>query len=164
MKKLTVVNSFETPSLCEPCGGKCCKRSPGLTMPHEFGETEEEIKKGVRRALSTGQWAIDNWDGDPREDVSLSEQWGDDKYLRLVYYVRPRMVHETSIFNNSWSGACVFHSPAVGCTIFENRPSECRGLKPSKDRCKSEHSSKKDCVIAWIPYSDMLGEIGLEIE
>lgn len=152
MKSLAVINSFEAPDLCTPCGGRCCKHAPGLAMPNEFGDTKEEIKNEVRRILKSGQWSIDNWEGDPRPDGELY----------IVYYVRPKMIHETFILNNSWYGACVFHSPAIGCMIFENRPSECRGLKPGKDRCKSEHSTKKDCVIAWIPYQEMLEELLIE--
>lgn len=128
-------------------------------MPEDFGPPEE-LREKLREALATGNWAVDWWEGDPT---------GGDK--GQVYYVRPATKDKAGgsrIFDPSWGGVCVFHT-STGCSIFENRPSGCRGVKPGKNPaggfdCSVEHSTKEESAIAWHPYNDMLYEVACSVE
>ena len=136
---VSVPDSFERRDLCAPCGGKCCSKHAGAAMPSDFGSTRAEILARLTAALSTGNWAIDWWDGDPRPM----------RYeLGQAYYVRPRHVNTEALWDPTYGGhACVFHS-ADGCQIFDERPSGCRGLKPGNPDCTVQHSSKQEACIA----------------
>ena len=149
---LPVVGSYERPDLCGPCGGQCCKTAPGAALPEDFGVGTDEFESRIRSALATGRWAIDWWEGDPRDD-------GDGE-LDEAYYLRPATVgDEGRKFHGGWGGRCTFLG-ASGCEIFDNRPSGCRGLEPvSTDKCVVRRASKQDAAIAWIPFSSKLVEI-----
>lgn len=148
------MDSFVCKEVCAACGGQCCKTMPGTAMPDDFG-SPDELRDKLREALATGNWAVDWWEGDPT---------GGDR--GCSYYVRPATKDKAGggwILDASWGGRCVFHT-SNGCSIFETRPSGCRGVKPSKDGCTVEHSSKKDSAIAWYPYNDMLYELASTLE
>jgi len=145
MTKLTVIkDEFVDSDLCSPCGGKCCMGMPGSAMPEDFGETLEEIEVNVKEALRSGNWNVDWWEGDPR-----SNSFGG--ALPNAKYLRPATVDSVGLIENpSYGGVCVFHS-SEGCTIFEKRPSGCKGLEPGEGSCIAKHSTKRDCATAWIP-------------
>jgi len=151
--KLPVVDSYERPDMCTPCAGNCCRQMPGSAMPHDFGDSPEEILAGLTAKLKTGRWAIDWWEGDPRDE-------GDQDFSRS-YYVRPAVRDGgRGLFDPSYGGPCTFHG-AGGCEIFDERPSGCRGLDPVPGPpigCTVQHSSKQDCAIAWLPFHDLILE------
>lgn len=60
MNKIKLVQN-ENKAICAPCGGKCCKRAPGLMSPEDAGlpEDKEKFKQMVRSGLYT----FDYWEG-----------------------------------------------------------------------------------------------------
>lgn len=146
MTRLPVLNSYERPDLCAPCGGSCCKQMPGSATPEDFGAPDRAVMvTRIRSALASGLWSIDWWEGDLDGHDSPN-------------YLRPATVSGRGrIFDPSWGGACVFHRED-GCAIFPSRPSGCRGLEPNKDShgCTPRHSGKQDCIRAWAEYQDEL--------
>lgn len=146
---LPMARSYERPDVCGACGGNCCKSMPGAAMPSDFGSSAEEIAANLSDAFATGKWAIDWWEGDPRDDG------GDD--LDRAYFIRPATTGGRGLFDPSWGGRCVFLGDA-GCEIFERRPSGCRGLEPSPPDCKVQHSGKQDAAIAWLPLHNEILE------
>ncbi len=145
MSKLRVLpDSFERPEVCGPCGGACCKTMPGHAFPSDLGA---DISGELRARLATGKWAIDWWEGDPRE--------GKDE-LDYAYYLRPATIgKEGQLEDASWGGQCTFLRDD-GCSIFDQRPTGCRGLEPAPggdpSKCQVRHGTKRDAAIAWIPF------------
>lgn len=161
MNKLPMAPSFEHPDLCASCGGSCCRQMPGAAMPEDFGDSLETIETSLREALSSGRWAIDWWEGDPREGDPRD---GSERLLG-AYFARPAVRGSDGLFDTT-VGTCTFLGDH-GCTIFDARPSGCRGLKPSRSfpqDCAVQHSSKRDAAIAWIPYMELLFRVAQEIE
>jgi hypothetical protein len=67
-ERLIVLNN-ENPAICAPCGGQCCKHMPGAASPEDFGAPDREaMRDRLRTAFDSGLWAIDWWEGDPRDD------------------------------------------------------------------------------------------------
>ena len=143
MVSLRVLNSYEKPDLCGRCDGACCKSMPGASIPSDFGNDEPEIRDKLLELLHGGEWAIDWWEGDAR----------DEKYdLDKTYFIRPATVGTARLMDPSWGGRCVFLGEQ-GCRIFDNRPSGCRGLEPGESgSCEVRYSGKQDCAIGWIPF------------
>ncbi len=50
--QLVVIQNKE---LCGACGGRCCKQAPGLYIPSDFGETEDEIFENLHFKLNNRQ-------------------------------------------------------------------------------------------------------------
>lgn len=50
--QLVVIQDKE---LCGACGGRCCKQAPGLYIPSDFGETEDEIFENLHFKLNNKQ-------------------------------------------------------------------------------------------------------------
>ena len=158
MKRHLSILNTESASACGPCGGKCCKYLPGTTHPDEWGDSPEEIRAAIIAALSSGKWSVDCWDGAPRPGKS----WEDDDALASARYVRPRR-KGAHVWDRAWPSEgkpCVLLTEA-GCSLaHDDRPSECRGLKPHADgaeHCEpSEEFTKRNNAIAWIPYQDAI--------
>lgn len=130
---------------CEECGGRCCKNLPGCAFPDDF-----PTKESLQQALESGRWAIDWWEGDPREGQDI---------LREVKYVRPAIQgHEGQRYHPAWGGPCTFLTD-TGCELAPfDRPKECRYLMPMEVRpCKNyEGLSKRQAAIAWLSRSEEL--------
>jgi len=150
----TMDQYFEKPELCAECGGRCCKRLPGLNLPEDFGSTKEEIAANLAVALESRKYAVDWWAGD-LEGTEHSD----------VYFIRPATKGAERIYDPSWGGECVFLAP-TGCSLPpEKRPSGCKLLEPFADEeCKVHGASKKDAARAWVPYQDLIDEIADGIE
>lgn len=150
------------PEICQECGGNCCQHMPGIAFPEDFGKSRMQMLFYMVEALSTGFWAIDWWDGDPRWN-------GDDRFesdLDQAYFIRPATVHAKGrLYDPSWGGVCVLWSQKYGCSLKpEKRPRQCRMLKPvplemreRNDGCKTaEENDKRSAAIAWIQYHDLI--------
>lgn len=166
---LPVLDSFERPDICAPCGGKCCQSMPGTATPADVGAPDEPtMRVRLRSLLGTGRWAIDWWEGDPRprEDQPFDEdgnlEWPDVS----AYYLRPATVgQEGDVFDASFGGRCTFHTSS-GCAIFDTRPEGCRALEPATDGgpCVDRRTgSKQGGAVAWWPYREMLRDVGSEV-
>jgi hypothetical protein len=134
--------------MCQLCGGKCCMNLPGATLPQDWGEPLIEV---LVKALSSGKWAIDWWEGDPTG--------GGDEING--YYIRPAHRGHTEIFHASWGARpCVFLG-VDGCELgVEERPTGCRMLEPAEDPsgCIVHGASKQECAVTWMPYHDIILE------
>lgn len=139
---------FDNKKICTDCGGACCKHLPGSAYPEDFGNDFEQVKA----ALATGRWAIDWWDGDPRN--------GKDE-LGSANFVRPAIKgYEGRLYHGAWGGECTFLGPD-GCELkSKKRPRECRLLEPQegKGKCKMhQNCGKQDAAIAWLPFTKYFG-------
>lgn len=89
---------FVNKKICSECGGSCCKSMPGSCYPEDFG-----VQMGfsqLDKALLSGKYAIDWWDGDARDDK--------DELCR-TYYVRPATKGMKGVlYDPSCGGVCVF--------------------------------------------------------
>ena len=139
-------------SICSKCQGHCCKTMPGINHPDDFGYSKE---KEIERLLKSGFYAIDWYEGDPRE--------GHDEF-QVVYYIRPATIEGkrlNRIMDPSWGGQCVLLNEN-GCSLkFEERPLACRKLKPNPEfttkGCQGE--GKEDHALSWIKYQKMICRI-----
>lgn len=127
---------------CNGCG-KCCKASPGLFVPEDFGNDLSRM----REAIAAGRVAIDWWEGE------------------RVYYLRPATkAMQGEVFDPSWGGECNYLT-ATGCELtYEARPRQCRGLVPGEPYCIESGADKYDFVTAWLEWSDRVLETGSAIE
>lgn len=143
---LKEANDFVNPELCNKCGGKCCAKYPGTTIPEDFGApNQSKMIENLVDAFRSESWAID-W---------LEEGW-DSAYR--IYFIRPAIIgYEGKIFHAGWSriGSCTFLTKN-GCSIFEKRPSGCRGLKPGKDICEVVHSGREESAKKWFNYEHII--------
>jgi len=135
----------ETAAQCVICKGVCCRAMPGVIFP-------DDVTPGqVKEMLASGRYAIDWWEGDPREGMDELPQ---------AEYLRPAIKGmEGWQRDPSWGGECTFLTP-TGCELaYENRPRECRGLIPGVDGppCFTPPAvSKKAAAIAWLPLRAFL--------
>ena len=136
--------------ICSECGGKCCKAMPGACFPSDFAFPANTTKLAV--ALKSGRYAIDWWEGDPRE--------GKDEYSR-GFFVRPAVKGKEGIlYDPTWDGECTFLD-TNGCQLDKNnRPLNCKKLEPvAGGKCKiHDDASKQGAAIAWLPYYKELAE------
>jgi Fe-S-cluster containining protein len=135
-------------SLCAMCGGCCCRRMPGALSPEDALHLtgQDNIFDALRVLLSTGDYQVDWWEGDPRPDGELEQ----------AFYLRPTVLdhRRTRLYSPSWGGTCIFLSE-TGCRLApEDRPAECRLLEPKEDGNCDSGFTKQDAAIAWIPYHD----------
>ena len=121
-----MTETYERPEICSVCTDVCCAIMPGIMWPEDVKRVAgtDSIGDALRAVLSTGDYAIDWWCGDPR-NMSVD-------YSTHAYYVRPRRANHHNLFDPTWaSGACVFWNEATGCRLpAEQRPHECRNLEP----------------------------------
>lgn len=162
MKRHLDILNTENRDICGPCGGACCKNMPGSTHPDEWGSTPQEISEAVTKALLSGRWSVDWWEGDPRDRITegpeddiyaprytapgmplkewiadkdgFVEETIDEDYLYRAMYVRPRR-KGADISDPGYPNPkmpCNFLKPH-GCEMkHDARPSECRSLVPDK--------------------------------
>jgi Fe-S-cluster containining protein len=136
----------ENASLCSGCG-ECCKRMPGIVHPNELGEiTVESLSQMIKDGYQFDYWE-GNITGKPEHDEITA------------YYLRPQIKHSVAkVVDASWGGECVFLTE-TGCSkTFEQRPTQCRALKPSESgNCSYEKKySKVEVIKAWLPYNEVI--------
>ncbi len=149
MKKETKSLGYENHAICAECGGKCCKRMPGIVLPDDL---KKPLKESVMELLFTGKYAVDWWEGDPRDD--------EDEYS-YVYYIRPKVKgHEKKLLHPSWGGECIFLTD-TGCELpFEQRPAECRMLEPVRSgECIYHGVTKQEFALIWLEYQDIIEDV-----
>lgn len=148
MIKHGYIANNEAPATCSACGGKCCKNSPGITSPEDWGAPDESVMRAnLAAAFQTGLYCIDWWEGHP--------ETGD--YSTSGYYVRPAQKgHERQLRHAGWGGECTFLGPR-GCErSFLDRPYECRAMVPRQDYNCGDGDSKRTMAIRWLPYHHIL--------
>lgn len=144
------MNAHLRPDLCTQCGGACCKTLPGATLPFQFGNNSEDIRKNVKAALLTEKYIIDGQAG---------------QFKDRFWTLRPA----------KRNGACVFLDSS-GCTLsVEQRPAACLALIPSERFPQGCHQpvevtmgGKRHEMVyygsKWASYKPMLQEIVKELE
>ena len=138
---------LQAPIVCAGCGGRCCKSFPGSAFPEVFGRTREEIYQQLVRALTTCSWVVDTYKG--------------------RRFVRPAHKGESQGFGSSCSGdECIFLKDS-GCELkYENRPKECRCLKPDvvgeKFKCSTSFNKLK-ASLAWSLHDDIIDDAEQEV-
>lgn len=141
--------------LCAPCGGECCKGMPGSTHPDQWGATDDERVAAIAKALASGRWAIDWWEGDPREGID------EDEALGSVRYIRPAMgsPHRFPVEHPAWGreAPCTFLR-STGCALpHDGRPLGCRALRPGElGECDAMDGSKQAAAVVWIPFQSVI--------
>lgn len=113
-------------------------------------------------ALRSGRYAIDWWEGDPRLEYH-------EDYLSSAEFVRPAVKGlEGYATDPTYGGPCTFLGSS-GCELaHDDRPRNCRGLVPRVgDSCQERRADgsavgKRDYILAWIPYLDLLEEVRRE--
>jgi hypothetical protein len=133
---------------------------PGSLLPRDVSDTLDTvaIKKSLLAMLESGKYSVDHYVGDPFADPKSLLS-----YSVNGYYVRPAVKGaEHRWFDDSWGGACTFHSES-GCDLSEDsRPSECRALTPAIDAgCHMPEGweGKRSVAQAWWPFQAVLKEL-----
>ena len=140
---------YENKKICSACGGQCCNTLPGACFPSDFNLPGDI--SFLETALKTGRWAIDWWEGDPRQ--------GGNEYSR-GFFVRPAIKgQEGKMFDGSWGGVCTFLKNDCCALDADKRPSNCRNLEPKESGCITHDDSKRGAAIAWIPYYKILEDM-----
>ena len=148
--------NYEDAELCASCGGKCCKGLPGACWPSDFGSSATEIMLSVEKALRSGRYCFDWWEGDVRgSDRSEEEEF---RYRSL--FVRPAIKGEEGDFSvGAWNGQCTFLEEN-GCSLdHAARPHGCRHLEPRPVRCVVHDDAKRGSCIAWLPYHNLMEQL-----
>lgn len=145
---------------CKECQGRCCKRLPGAAAPEDFGETKEERIENVLKALQSGDWQLDHWEGDATLPKSRREVDG-------PHWIRPKVLDgRTGVFSATWGGPCVFLTD-TGCKLAAGaRPFECRMTKPGKlgsYDCHGDYENKLTCAELWIDAGIDLEALGRDV-
>lgn len=141
---------FINEKLCKACGGQCCTKLPGATLPEDF---KPNLQRNLKKALKSGYYAIDWWEGDALEQ---------DTEKGRSYFIRPATKEKKGVLlDPSWGGTCIFLGPN-GCKLpFDSRPSGCKMLepKPKGTRCIPRGASKQDSAVAWLKYESLIERI-----
>jgi Fe-S-cluster containining protein len=140
---------IEIPQICKTCGGKCCKTFSGPATPRDFGQSKEEIRKNLYKALKSSRWTID-WISQENE----------------LYFVRPTVKgFEGSVFDHRYSGECTFLTE-TGCELtFKERPESCRMLIPkSNEKCDPQGYTRMYVAKLWQEYLDVLLDVAIDVE
>ncbi len=107
------MNGYLSAEVCSECGGNCCKYLPGCLSPEDVGRP---LLKNLVTLLETKKYAVDYWEGN-----------------RPDYFIRAAAVNGRGVIDPSWGGRCVFYTPN-GCSLsFEQRPENCRFVKPKEN-------------------------------
>jgi hypothetical protein len=126
----------------------CCQTAPGIPLPSDFGTTQGDLARGLRRMFSGGKWSFDYWESDAAMPHTL--------------YPRPSTVgREGLTVDAGWGGICSLLTDA-GCSLpFSSRPFECRDLRPNAlgfQFCAPETATggKMRVISEWRPYQDLI--------
>lgn len=141
------LHMYIKPSLCTPCGGKCCKWMPGTYAPEEFGAPHRvPMRFALAKALAEGRVTIDWYERSPSE------------HRPMLLYVRPAMKgYEGDLRHPAWGGTpCTFLTD-TGCELpHDSRPYQCRAMEPLPDGCKSHGGGKWEGALPWKEYQDTI--------
>lgn len=150
-----IASDHKAPDICGPCGGKCCKRSPGSYLPSDFSGYEEFREMALNKKV-----LINHWEG--------YGDWDATNY-RPGWFVQPALKtpYSESLFQPHWGGECS-NLTLEGCSLpADKMPYQCRKLVPSKDnKCKPEDASHDNYWVAtqWESWYSWIYQIIEELE
>lgn len=159
-------------TVCGPCGGKCCKRSPGASGPSDWApDGGKPDFDAIAEALRGGRWLVDWWMGDPRPGMNETDR---------AYFLRPAVVgyegrvlaeDDCSIVFSTLgqAGVCTFLTDD-GCEA-DRKPAECSALRPTPEAegCRQAPPTgyatvKQVLAEKWLPYSQRLFDVALDVQ
>ena len=120
MKTVIPINN-ENKDLCSPCGGHCCKWSPGDYSPTQLGLDTGNVKSKLSELIKQGK------------HIFVRHSDGNQTYWTM----RPKtsLSKCRSGFELDGLGRCI-HLTESGCELaYDSRPLECQNLIPSKEKC-----------------------------
>ena len=128
---------------CGTCGGRCCKRMPGVIHPLQFGNSSIERIKNMTNALVSKRYAVDCWEGVEEGETN-------------TYYIRPATTKGFTVYDFSYGGQCTFLGDK-GCELEHDRkPAECLGLQPGEGgkNCTEHKTLNKErlALDEWVKY------------
>lgn len=143
---------------CSKCGGKCCKRHPGIYHPEDLAPSME---KSILTGLLKREISVDCWDQElegqsGREFIRPSINYSESP----VYKDFPEEdINRDLIVDYTWGGRCSLLTP-TGCKLPpEKRPIQCRLVEPgSVTKCKNTSPSKQQLALAWSPFESIITE------
>ncbi len=159
-----MIENNEDYDICSKCGGECCRHLPGPMFPQDFDKdlNRNKIKNNLLKAINSGLYSIDYWEGDPLQ--SDDNEPGNDDLDTIswgrAYYIRPR-IRGNDIIDPAWYGECIFLT-STGCALdWEQRPSGCRAVVPEKNHeCDLQGNyGKQDSAVAWLKFNDIIRKI-----
>lgn len=150
MKSLPVLADNQDPAVCVPCGGLCCRNSPGYLWPEQLGETEEARRARLIELLQSGLWQL----------ATYESSWDDEPD---VLCLRPATADTRGQYYAPDGGRCTFLGP-TGCRLsWDERPMQCRALRPRRHpeaRCSmTDGFVDWDAAQAWLPLQDMIASV-----
>lgn len=147
MKKVIPINN-ENKDICSPCGGHCCKWSPGDYTPDQLGLDLLNAKAKLTELLKQGKHIFVR---------HYSET------LKTYWTMRPKtsLSNCRSGFEYDGLGRCI-HLTDSGCEKeFDARPLECQKLIASKEKCHypKEWDYQQDIAQKWVKYQIAINKI-----
>lgn len=130
---------MENLEICNECGGKCCKSSPGLIFPEDFGRISLEL---LKEKFQSGLYAVDICD----------------LPVNATYFIRMKRKGCDSIFDPGRKNECSCLEQN-GCRfVHDDRPVACRALIPDPPRCYFGDPiyNMINCAKAWQPYTSLI--------
>lgn len=149
MKTIPIKN--ENVDLCSPCGGHCCKWSPGTYLPDQLIKSDKDIKTQFEELLKTDKHVF------VRSEYIEDKTAFKPKYY-TVWTMRPKTKNSCSQYEYDNLGTCL-NLTSDGCSLtFEDRPLECQKLIPDAVKCQypEEWDTEKDIVQKWLPYQGII--------
>ena len=172
------MNLYLNPTICQECGGKCCKRHPGAAFPDDITRNYgKDMLAALVSAFQDG-YTIDCWEGELGDGYPKNSEYGiDDDYdeyyeaedgYHTGYYIRPRCSKDddSRLYNYTYGGRCLFLT-ATGCKLApELRPTGCRMLEPKEggETCKVHGGGKLDSAKAWWDYYEVIVQAAKLVE
>lgn len=123
---------------------------PGTVHPSELKEiTVESLSQMIKDGYQFDYWE-GNLTGKPEHENITA------------YFLRPQTKKSAGkVVDASWGGECVFLTE-TGCSKpFEERPTQCRALKPAEDgNCTYEKKyTKAEMIKDWLPYNEIINKV-----
>ena len=151
--KIPITNNKNV-TICNACGGDCCRTRPGIESPERFLAANNPAEE-LARLLASGLWVLDTHYGVPY-DPEKGEHGDPD---RIILYPRPatRQEHaEGSLQVVPGAGECVLLGDN-GCTLpFAERPRACQALEPAADFACSSSWTRFDAAREWMHHQDLV--------
>ena len=155
----------ENKTICAACGGRCCKNSGCEIFPQDVKKwfnTKEITSDIIVKLLNSGYIQIDWFYGDVRFSEYgykfTPEYFENHEELNRIYYLHMRSGNDPAI-HGSWGGTCRMLTEH-GCPMsWDMRPTGGKSLIPNANgdgKCHESFLDKKEAVLAWIPYQEIL--------
>jgi len=149
----------ENKDICTPCGGQCCKSSPGSFMPNQILKGQTNQFEIIDKMMDDGLVVINQIDIYPDSDTLVAPD-----YSFLV-------LQPTTSISKQWStktsrgdnfGQCV-NLTETGCSLrFDERPYVCQQLIPVEGgKCHYDPNVNLDEKLyeAWLPHQQFLNDL-----